>query len=80
MLRTDNSIDSRLTDCGKVVSLMNRPHFTPQKHYFSVSGILFCSSLSEPQDLVRPEGLDKLKKKNHSTSLGFKPATFQLIA
>jgi hypothetical protein len=32
-----------LTDGGKVVSLMHRPHFTPQKHhYFSVSGTHVC--------------------------------------
>jgi hypothetical protein len=27
---------------GKVVSLTHRPHSTPQKHYFSVSGTHFC--------------------------------------
>jgi hypothetical protein len=36
-------LDSRLTDGGKVVSSMHRPHFTPQKHYyFFVSGTHFC--------------------------------------
>jgi hypothetical protein len=32
-----------------------------QKHYFSVSGINFFYRLSEPQGLVRPEGLGRLK-------------------
>jgi hypothetical protein len=31
---------SRLS--GKVVSPTNRPHSTPQKHYFYVSGTHFC--------------------------------------
>jgi hypothetical protein len=49
---------------GKVVSPTHRPHFTPQKQYsFYVSGTHFCSGLSKPQGLVRPEGLGKLK--NH---------------
>jgi hypothetical protein len=39
--------------------------FTPQKHYFYASGIHFCSRLSKPQGLVRPEGLGKLKKSIH---------------
>jgi hypothetical protein len=30
------------TDGGKVVSLTHPPHLTPQKHYFYVSGTLFC--------------------------------------
>jgi hypothetical protein len=37
-----NGIDSRLTDGSKVVSLTNRLHSTPQKHYFPVSGTNFC--------------------------------------
>jgi hypothetical protein len=39
---------------GKVFSLTHRPHFTPQKHY---------SYMSEPQGLVRPEGLCKYSYK-----------------
>jgi hypothetical protein len=38
---------------------------SPQKYYFSASGTHFCYRLSEPQGLVRPEGLDKLKKCIH---------------
>jgi hypothetical protein len=51
--------------------------FTPQKHYFSASGTHFCYRLSEPQGLVRPVGLGKLKK---FTSLGLEPAAFRHAA
>jgi hypothetical protein len=54
-------LDNRLTDGVKVVSPTHRPHVTPQKHYFSASCAHFCYRLSEPQGLVRSEGLDKLK-------------------
>jgi hypothetical protein len=40
-------------------------------HYFSASGIYFCSRLSKPQGIVRPEELGKL---------GLKPATFRFVA
>jgi hypothetical protein len=59
-----NYFDDRLTDGGKVESPTHRPHFTPQKHYLSASGTHFCQRLSEPQGVVRPEGLGELKKKN----------------
>jgi hypothetical protein len=75
MLRIPYCLDSWLTDGGKVVSRMHWPHFTTHKHYFSASGtrgILFfvvirsgthfCYRLSEPQSLVRQDGLGKLKK------------------
>jgi hypothetical protein len=77
MLRIPHCLDSQLTDGGKVVSPTHQPHFTPQKHYFSASGTHLCYRLSEPQGLVRPGGLDKLKK---ITSLGLEPATFQFAA
>jgi hypothetical protein len=64
MLRTLHCLDSRLTDGGKVVSPTNRPHFTPQKHYFSVSGTHFCLRLRKPQGLLQLEGLGKLNKFN----------------
>jgi hypothetical protein len=54
-------LDNRLTDGGKVVSPTYRPHFTLQKHYFSASDTKLCYRLNKPQDLVRPEGLGKLK-------------------
>jgi hypothetical protein len=64
VLRIPNCLDNRLTDGGKVVSPTHLPHFTIQKHYyFYVSGTRFCYRLSKPQDLVRPEGLRKFKKK-----------------
>jgi hypothetical protein len=61
MLRIQHRINCRLTDGCRIVGPTHRPHFTPQEHYFSISGTHFCSRLSEPQGLVRPEGLGKLK-------------------
>jgi hypothetical protein len=58
-------LDNRLTDGGKVVRLTHRPRSVLQKHYSSVSGTLSCWRPSDPQGLLRPEGLGKLKKKNH---------------
>jgi hypothetical protein len=56
-------------DGGKVVSLTHQPRFTPQKHYyFNVSGTHFCKTLSKPQGLVRPEGLNKFKNSPHRES------------
>jgi hypothetical protein len=65
MLRIPHCLDNLLTDGGKVVRPTHQPHFTPQKHYFSVSGTHFCQRLSEPQGLVWPEGLGKFKKFIH---------------
>jgi hypothetical protein len=66
MLRIPHCLDNRLTDGGKAVNPMHRPHFTPQKHYyFYVSGTHFRSRLSELQGLVRLEGLRKLRKYIH---------------
>jgi hypothetical protein len=78
MLRIPHCIDSQLTDGGKVVSPMHRPLSTLQKH-FSASDSHFCQRLSEPQGLVRPEGLGKLKKKKSFASSCLEPATFQLV-
>jgi hypothetical protein len=65
MLRIPYCLDNGLTDIGKVASPTHQPKFTPQTHYyFYVSGTHFCWRLSEPQGLVRPEGLGKFKK-NH---------------
>jgi hypothetical protein len=64
MLRVPHCVDNRLTDDGKVVISTHPPQFTPQKHYFSASGTHFSQRLSEPQGLVRLEGLGKFKKKN----------------
>jgi hypothetical protein len=38
MLRIPHCLGIRLRDGGKVVSLTHQPRFTPQKHYFHVSG------------------------------------------
>jgi hypothetical protein len=57
MLRIPHCLGNWLTDGGT-----HRRRYTPQKHYFSASGTHFCSGLSEPQGLVRPEGSGKLKK------------------
>jgi hypothetical protein len=62
MLRIPHGLDSRLTDGGKFASSTNRTRSTSQKLYCSYSGSHFCSRLGEPQGLVRPEGLVKLKK------------------
>jgi hypothetical protein len=43
-----------------------------KKYYFCVSGTHFCKRLSEPQGLVLPEGLGKLKM-NSFTSSGLEP-------
>jgi hypothetical protein len=67
--RIPHCLDNRLTDGGRS---------TPQKHYFSASGTHFCLTLSEPQGLVRQEGLGKLKKFAHLIDL--EPATFRLVA
>jgi hypothetical protein len=38
MLRIPHCLDNWFTDGSKDVSPTHRPHFTPQKHYFSASG------------------------------------------
>jgi hypothetical protein len=50
MLRIPYCIDNRPTNGGKVVSPTHRPHFTPQKYYFSASGTGWVN-----QRLVRAE-------------------------
>jgi hypothetical protein len=68
------SLDNRLTDGNKVVSLMHRRPLHPNK----IPGTHFCYRRVETRVIVWLEGLDKLKKK--STSSGFEPATFRLVA
>jgi hypothetical protein len=65
MLRIPYCLDSWLTDGDTVVSPTHRPRSNLQKHYLSASGTHFCYRLSEHQDLVRQEGLGKLKKFIH---------------
>jgi hypothetical protein len=77
MLRIPHCIHNWLTDGGKVVSPTHQPHFTPQKHYYYVSGTHFCCRLIKPQGLVRPEGLGKFKK---ITSSGIEPTAFLFVA
>jgi hypothetical protein len=72
MLRVPRFLDIRLTDGGKVVSLMRRPRFTPQED----SWYSFLLEADDPMAIVQPEGLGQLKK---STSSGLEPATFQLV-
>jgi hypothetical protein len=48
MLRIPHSIDSRLTDGGKVVSPTHWPHSTPQKHYFYAFGTHLLQSEYTP--------------------------------
>jgi hypothetical protein len=61
MLRIPPCIDNRLTDGGKVEFYEPAALYPPQKHHFSAS-THFWYRLNEPQGLVRPEGLGKLKK------------------
>jgi hypothetical protein len=63
---------------ARLQALPHPPLFTPQKHYFFVSGAHFCLRPSNPQGLGRPEGLNKLK--NSFISSGLELATFRLIA
>jgi hypothetical protein len=65
MLRIPHYLDNRLIDGGKVVSPTHRTHFTRQKHYFLMFQVLISVRLSEPQGLVRPEGLGKFKISPH---------------
>jgi hypothetical protein len=51
---------------------------TPQKQYFSASGIHFCWKLSKLQGIVWLERLGKFK--NLFISSGLEPVTFQLVA
>jgi hypothetical protein len=66
MLRIPHCLDNYVTDGGEVVSPTQRPRSTLQKYSSSSSsGTRFCQRLSEPQGLVLPEGLGKLKKFIH---------------
>jgi hypothetical protein len=76
MLSTSHCTDNRLTDSGKVVSPTHRPHFTPQKHYFSTSSThwppLWSSGQSSWLQIRRP-GFDSqhyLKKKSSGSGTG----------
>jgi hypothetical protein len=73
MLRIPHCLDNRLTDDDKFVSPTYPPHFTPEKHYYFVSGTHFSSRLSKLQGLARPEGLGKFK---NFISSGIESATF----
>jgi hypothetical protein len=57
--------DSRLTYGSKVVSLRTGCALLRINFFFSVFGTHFCYRLSEPQGLVRSEGLGKLEKMVH---------------
>jgi hypothetical protein len=65
VLRIPHCLDNWLTTGGKVVRPTHRPRSTPQKRYFSASGTYFCYRLSQPQGLVRLEGIGELKKCIH---------------
>jgi hypothetical protein len=62
MLRVPHFLDNRLTDSGKIISLMCQPAVYSQTYYFYGSGTHFCLKLSEPQGLVLLKGLGKLIK------------------
>jgi hypothetical protein len=61
MLRISHCLHNGLTDGGNIVSPTHRPRFAPQKQFFTASGTHFYERPSEPQGLVRAEGLGKLK-------------------
>jgi hypothetical protein len=55
-----------LTHGSKLISPTQWAQFTPQKHYyFYASDSHFCKRLSEPQGLLWPECLARLKKLIH---------------
>jgi hypothetical protein len=60
MLRIPYCPDNRLTDGGMVIIPWHRPLSTPHKH-LSASDTYFCYKPSNPQGLMLPEGLGKLK-------------------
>jgi hypothetical protein len=78
MLRIPHCVDNQQTDGGEVVSPTHWPHFTPQKHFYSVSGPHFCYRLSKPQGQVWLEELDKLKK--FSDLIGNQTVTSRVVA
>jgi hypothetical protein len=63
MLRIPHCLDNWLTAGGKAVCSKHRPRSTPQKQYFLL--LVLISVRGEPQGLVLPEGLGKLKKFIH---------------
>jgi hypothetical protein len=69
----------KLTDGGKVVSPMDRPLFTPQKHYLYASGTHLCWRLSKSEGLVWPEGLGELKKLIHLIGSGTHNVKCQVV-
>jgi hypothetical protein len=67
MLRISHCLDNRLIDGGKFVKPQAPAElYSPETLFifFNVSGTHFCSRLSKPQGLVRPEGLGKFKIKS----------------
>jgi hypothetical protein len=65
MLRISHSLDIRLTDDGEVISLMSRTSIYSQETFLYVFGTNFCSRLTKPQRLVRPEGRGQFMKITH---------------
>jgi hypothetical protein len=68
MLRIPHCLDNRLTDGGKVVSPTHWPRSTRHKYYFSASGTHSCYRQSEPQGIMRPEGLGNVKNSPYRVS------------
>jgi hypothetical protein len=68
------SLDSQLTDGGKVVSLTRQLPLTPPGRFLLLISV---RGWVNPRAIVWLEGLGKLKE---STSLGLEPATFRLVA
>jgi hypothetical protein len=69
------SLESRLTDGGKVVSLTRRPPFTPTGRFLVLISV---RGWVDPRAIVQLEGLCQLK--NPVISSGIEPAMFRLVA
>jgi hypothetical protein len=77
MSRIPHCLGNRLTDGGKAVSPTHQAALYSPDTLFFCFWYSFLLEVSEPQGLVRPKGLGKLKM---FTSSGLEPATFWLLA
>jgi hypothetical protein len=60
LLRIPHSLDSRLTDGGKVISLTHWTLPTPQNYSIPASGTHYSETVRNPQNVMQMEGLGKL--------------------
>jgi hypothetical protein len=69
---------NRLTDGGRLSASSTSRSLFPTNIVIFVPGTNFCQRLSKPQDLDRPEGIEKLK--NIIYIIGLDPATSWRVA